>query len=221
MRELCKIDLKDLLFLDIETCGRFSSLAESDPIYWKAFESFSARLAPDKTLEEVFERTGLYPEFGRVACISLGFEYKGQLRLKSFISESEEEILVECLTMINDNFSDRRLCGYNIANFDIPYLGKRSLVYDIPIIDKLDMTGLKPWESSTVDLLKIYQQGSHDRLPTLDAVCMSLGIPSPKQDFHASEVHAAFWNKKFKEISKYCEGDVETVYKLFKKMKCC
>ena len=53
----------------------------------------------DDTPSSVFERAGIYAEFGKIVCISVGLindkETNRELRIKSYASDYEKELLVE------------------------------------------------------------------------------------------------------------------------------
>ena len=78
----------------------------------------------------------------------------------------------------------------------------------------------KPWEIKAVDTMEIWKQGGNG-LCSLDLICSSLGINSPKNgEVTGANVHDAYWNKQMlKEISEYCEKDVEVLIHAIKKLK--
>ena len=48
-----------------------------------------------------------------------------------------------------------------------------------------------------------------------------MGIPTPKDgEITGDKVHSAYWdNRKLKEISEYCEKDVDVLIQFIKKLK--
>ena len=129
-----------LLFLDIETCGAYATLHELQEnniilfnLWNKIGESYFKRHYPEDermSANELFKKySGLLPEFGKVVCVSVGFLNSGERKIQSFTKGSEKEILEETVNLLNRVYKlGFTLCGHNIKNFDLPYLGKRMLV---------------------------------------------------------------------------------------------
>ena len=86
---------KNLLFLDIETVPNQPSFNDLDDEWKTLWEKKSQyyRAKEDVDLEESYERAGLYAEFAKVVCISLGVIVYEQgpkkLRIKSFCWSDE------------------------------------------------------------------------------------------------------------------------------------
>lgn len=85
------LQLENILFLDIETVPGFSAYAEL-PADWKKLWDKKALLIgkeKDDSPESLYNRAGIYAEFGKIICISVGYlkkvEGKEQFRMKSFL----------------------------------------------------------------------------------------------------------------------------------------
>ena len=83
-------ELKDILFLDIETVActdNYSSLDERLKTQWARKANFFKQREVELSDEELFnERAGIYAEFGKVVCIVVGKfteNEKGELGLKT------------------------------------------------------------------------------------------------------------------------------------------
>ncbi|HEY0772391.1 MAG TPA: 3'-5' exonuclease, partial [Sphingobacteriaceae bacterium] len=90
-------ELRDILFLDIETVAGtsdFNSLDERLKTQWARKASFFKRHL-DQSDEELFhDRAGIYAEFGKVVCISVGkfFDHEsGELGLKTKVYSGHDE----------------------------------------------------------------------------------------------------------------------------------
>ena len=71
---LDNIKVEDILFLDIETVPEAPSVDLLDPLKQKLWDKKSKQFRnPDQSAADVFERAGIYSEFGRIICISVGF----------------------------------------------------------------------------------------------------------------------------------------------------
>ena len=88
---------ENILFLDIETVPMASKLEEVPENLRHLFIDKVTKAEEDLTEEEINQRGGLYAEFGKVVCISVGLLHTkdGQrhLRIKSFYSDDEKELL--------------------------------------------------------------------------------------------------------------------------------
>lgn len=68
--------LNNILFLDIETVSQYPSfddLPESWKELWtKKAEGLIRNSKEEHTVESIYERAGIYAEFGKIICISCG-----------------------------------------------------------------------------------------------------------------------------------------------------
>ena len=83
-----KVPLEKVLFLDIETVPQFYNFSELPDEAKSLFDSKTKSFQKDKSVEDVYDRAGIYAEFGKIICISVGYVHTGvlgrQIRLKSF-----------------------------------------------------------------------------------------------------------------------------------------
>ena len=133
-----KGNISKVLFLDIETTPQQSSyqnLDDSFKMLWDHKAKFLIRDALTETPETIYERAGIYAEFGKVICISCGYiTTGGNLKIKSFYGDDESILLREFSGMLNRNFNspDHLLCAHNGKEFDFPYLCRRMIINNIP-----------------------------------------------------------------------------------------
>src|SRR5882762_7706946 len=101
-------DLRDILFLDIETVGfveSFTDLNERFKTLWARKAAFFKR-EEGQTADELFaQRAGIYAEFGRVVVIAFGRYFdneNGELGFKTryFAGENEKEVLTAFRMML-------------------------------------------------------------------------------------------------------------------------
>ena len=230
---MINIPITKILFLDIETvggcpdydsCQKFSpSVAEQ---FEKYFDWFLKRFPEDNglTKDEVFtKRAALVPEFAKIVCVSVAFVLdNGETKKQSFFGEDEKKLLKEVRTLL-----DRceklgfYLCGHNLKNFDIPMLAKRMIINGIRPSKILPSYDTKPWEIKAIDTKEIWQYGSYTSIGSLDLLCSCLDIPTPKDgEITGANVHKAYWEEqKIKEITEYCEKDVEVLIEAIMKLK--
>lgn len=221
-----KIVLTNILFIDIETVPEqafFSDLAEETQELYAEKTKYQRK--EETTPEEFYERAGIWAEFGKIICISVGYfsikNAERQFRTKSIVG-NEKELLLEFNQLIEKHFSNPAFvfCGHNIKEFDIPYLCRRMLINGIQIPEKLQLFGRKPWEIPHLDTLELWKFGDYKHYTSLKLLTHVLGIPSPKEDIDGSEVRNVYYNEKdIDRIKKYCERDVIAVAQVFLRLR--
>ena len=221
-----KIVLPNILFLDIETVPQsefFNDLPEDAQQLFADKTQYQRK--DDVTPEEFYNRAGIWAEFGKIICISVGYftikNAERQFRTKSIIGE-EKQLLEEFNDLVKTHFSNPAFvfCGHNIKEFDIPYMCRRMLINGINIPEKLQLFGRKPWEIPHLDTLELWKFGDYKHYTSLKLLTHVLNIPSPKEDIDGSEVRNVYYNEKnIDRIAKYCERDVVAVAQIFLRMR--
>lgn len=221
-----KIALDHILFLDIETVPETENFHELDPVKQELFATKTQyQRKDDFSPEEFYERAGIWAEFGKIICISVGyFTLKSDIRhfrVTSFFGE-ETKILKDFSNLLNNHFSQPQhlLCGHNAKEFDFPFIARRMLIHGIQIPQKLNLFGKKPWEVPHLDTMELWKFGDYKTFTSLKLLTNVLGIPSPKDDIDGSEVGKVFYiDKDLDRIITYCEKDVIAVAQVFLKMR--
>ena len=211
----------DIVFLDIETVPVMAAFNNLDPSMQTMWEKKSANFRKeDQTAADVYQRAGIYAEFGKIICISVGMlkdKNPYGFRLKSFYGDDEKSILTEFSAMIS-KFSKNRealLCAHNGKEFDYPYIARRMIINGLLIPDILNNAGKKPWEVKLLDTMELWKFGDYKNYTSLDLLCSVLGFPSPKDDIDGSMVADIFWQEHdLKRIVTYCEKDVLAVARI-------
>ena len=219
------INIENVLFLDIETvpaCSSFDKLNEKMQKLWT--KKASHFMSNEQTPSEVYERAGIYSEFGKIICISAGtlYQKKGEwkCRVKSYANHDEKILLLEFINML-ENFCKRgavKLCAHNGQEFDFPYIARRCLINRIQIPKILNIAGAKPWEVKDVllDTLQLWKFGDYKHFTSLDLLCAVFDIPTPKDDIDGSEVAGVYYiENNLDRIITYCEKDVFALTQLF------
>jgi uncharacterized protein YprB with RNaseH-like and TPR domain len=209
---------EDILFLDIETVPVKPLLTDFTPAMQKLWDKKSASFRKeDQSASDVFQRAGIYAEFGKVICISAGIVKEKNpysFRLKSFYGDDEKTVLSEFSEMLL-KFSKGRemqLCAHNGKEFDYPYMARRMVINGLVIPGILNNAGKKPWEVKLLDSMELWKFGDYKSYSSLDLLTTVLGIPSPKDDIDGSMVADIYWKEHdLKRIVTYCEKDVLAV----------
>jgi uncharacterized protein YprB with RNaseH-like and TPR domain len=221
------IQIENLVFLDIETVPQnaiFDELNETTQKLWDKKSKLFRK--EEQTASEVYERAGIYAEFGKIICISVGLVHSDQgqkkIRLKSFADKDERKILIEFGVLLKalaakKNYS---LCAHNGKEFDFPYIARRMLVNGVELPIMLDTAGKKPWEVMHVDTMELWKFGDFKSYTSLELLAHIFGIPSPKNDIDGSMVANVFYSENdLPRIVTYCEKDVVTIIQLILKFK--
>jgi len=164
---------------------------------------------------EVYERAGIYSEFGRIICISVGYMKEKDpyaLRLKSFYGDDEKLILTEfsaLLARFAKPGKEALLCAHNGKEFDYPYIARRMVIHGLELPDLLNIAGKKPWEVKLLDTMDLWKFGDYKNYTSLELLTSVLGIPTPKDDIDGSMVAGIYYKEKdLLRIVRYCEKDV-------------
>jgi 3'-5' exonuclease len=221
-----KIQLENILFLDIETVPELEKFDLLDDEMKELWEQKTQYQRKDEFSGEAFyERAGIWAEFGKIICISVGyFMIKNDIRnfrVTSFFG-TEEKILNDFINLLNNHFNKpyHVLCGHNVKEFDIPFIARRMIINQIPIPTKLNLFGKKPWEIPHLDTLELWKFGDYKHFTSLKLLTKILGIPSPKDDINGSQVaHTFYVEKDIDRIITYCEKDTIAVAQIFLRLR--
>lgn len=223
---LQKINLENILFLDIETVPLFENYEEVDDtakLLWEKKTEYQRR--DEHSPEEFYDRAGIWAEFGKIICISVGyFVLKGDVRNFRVTSFSGDEIqlLKDFKSLLETHFNRPQhvLCAHNGKEFDFPFIARRMIINRIDIPAKLNLFGKKPWEVPHLDTLELWKFGDYKHFTSLKLLTHILDIPSPKDDIDGSEVRDVFYNEKdIDRIIRYCEKDAVAVAQVFLRLR--
>lgn len=172
-------------------------------------------------VEELYKkRAGLFPEYGKIICISIGFIGKNGTWGKCSFVGDEFELLVTFVRMMDNiekNKPNMYIVGHNISLFDLPYLFKRLSINGIACPSCLHKAFQKPWEKKVIDTRDEWRAGDKNGDNTLNTVCTVLGIPTSKDDITGAEMTPYYYSKDFdiNRVVTYCEKDVEATKEVF------
>lgn len=223
---LDKLPLDHILFLDIETVPEKKTYNELDATTQQLWEHKSQyQRKEDVSAEDFYERAGIWAEFGKIICISVGYfiiqENVRNFRLTTFHGE-EETLLEDFKKLLNEHFNHPKniLCAHNGKEFDFPYIARRMIIHGISLPQKLDLFGKKPWEIPHIDTMELWKFGDYKHYTSLKLMAHVLGIPSPKEDIDGSMVKVVYYEENnLARIITYCELDVLTTAQVFLRLR--
>jgi predicted PolB exonuclease-like 3'-5' exonuclease len=223
------ISLCNILFLDIETVPQYphyDSLPDHSKPFWDLKSNQILKYHLEETIDSIYNRAGIYAEFGKIVCISCGvISGNGtgkKLIIKSFCGDDEKDILIRFVEMLNKwcTGEPKYLCAHNGKEFDFPFLSRRLIVHDLAIPWILNTAGKKPWEVNHLDTMELWKFGDYKSYTSLNLLAHIFDIPTPKDDIDGNQVWHVYWNDKdLPRIVSYCQKDVVTVAQVYLKMQ--
>jgi uncharacterized protein YprB with RNaseH-like and TPR domain len=221
-----KIKSENILFLDIETVPEYPSFNELDSVVQDLWTQKTQYQRKDEiSAEDFYERAGIWAEFGKIICISVGYfvdnDSKRQFRITSFSGE-EHQVLRDFKTLLDQHFFKpyHLLCAHNGKEFDFPFIARRMVIHGIEIPNALNLFGKKPWEVPHLDTMELWKFGDYKNYTSLKLLTTILGIPSPKDDIDGSQVAQVYYKENdLQRIVTYCEKDTIAVAQIFLKYR--
>ncbi|MFW6248208.1 MAG: hypothetical protein ACOC4J_00390 [Bacteroidota bacterium] len=220
------------LFFDIETVPDGYKIGKKDvvvPGQYKKEESKQQWLKDnaEEAIEKEYRSRSLDSLKGRVLCLGYALDYK---KPKVLIG-TEEEIIDRFEGVLNEVGSRELMSltyiGFNIYEFDIPWLYQRAVKYNKKIIrDNIPLSKYEKrqvvagvYEGRSIDLMLWFNatRSPSKSYVSQRAVCEYLGIPT-KENMDGSQVYDYMLQGKLDEIHEYCIEDVKTLQLLHKKM---
>lgn len=214
---LNNLDLSKVIFIDIETVPcvyHFSELDDRGKELWNKKTKFLQE-REGVSPAQMYEKAGIYSEFAKVACISIGLivqkDGEQQVRLKSFAGTDEKVLLQEFIDLVESKFAmpGFMLCAHNGKEFDYPFLSRRMIINGLKLPNLLNIAGKKPWEINHLDTMELWKFGDYKHYTSLELLTYIFDIPTPKDDIDGSQVASVFYEEgDIDRIIKYCEKDV-------------
>ncbi|TKC10557.1 3'-5' exonuclease [Pedobacter polaris] len=219
------VNLNKVFVIDIETVPLYEYFEQMPLQMQELWDSKTQFLRKDdKTPSDFYERAGIWAEFGKIICISVGLFHnqKGKLnfRINSYFGHDEVDILNQFSKLLSQQPKDQILCAHNGKEFDFPYLCRRMLVNNISIPLPLQIAGKKPWEINHIDTMELWKFGDYKNYTSLNLLAAIFGIPTPKDDIDGSMVKEVYYQEKdLQRIVTYCQKDVITTAQILLRFK--
>ncbi|MEL6897944.1 MAG: hypothetical protein AAFP90_17735, partial [Planctomycetota bacterium] len=128
---------------------------------------------------DIMDRAALSPITGQI--VAIGYSGKGAKLDAAINNRSEKELLLFFWKQYEKaRAAGRKLIGFNIKEFDVPFICQRSWIHRIDVPASI-LTPTHYLASTFLDLMDVWRVGSRSRGPaghgTLDTICKSLGLP--------------------------------------------
>lgn len=198
-----------VLFLDIETASNYKSFSEFEKKNKELYKILYLKKKED--IKEFYEqKAGLSPVYGRITCLSMAYYLDDELVMKTFTGE-EKTILEESYKgFVNASRGQYSICGYNVLNFDIPWLNVKMIKHGIEVPHILSNVDKKPWEMNVFD---IYSQLNMKSM-SLAELAYEFGVSVPV--LNGIEMNTFYWNNEIDKIIEHCESDVKSTAEIYK-----
>lgn len=222
---LKEIKLNNVFVIDIETVPQKEKFEELPSNIQELWEQKSQYQRQDgQSASNFYERAGIWAEFGKIVCISIGIYHLEQkqihLRVRSFAHNDEKTILKQFISLLNKQSKNLQLCAHNGKEFDFPYLCRRLLINGLAIPPLLQIAGKKPWEINHLDTMELWKFGDYKSYTSLNLLAAIFDLPTPKNDIDGSKVKEVYYrDKDLPRIAKYCQNDVITTAQLLLRFK--
>jgi uncharacterized protein YprB with RNaseH-like and TPR domain len=210
------IKLSNILFLDVETAPVVYNYKDLEPEMKKLWDN-KFRFQTTEAPEAHYKKAGIFAEYAKVICISVGFFNEKTFRIKSFYGHDEKQVLKDFAALLNTHYNrkDHLLCAHNGKEFDFPFLCRRMLLNAVKLPKALNITGKKPWEINHLDTMELWKFGDYKNYTSLNLLATIFQIPTPKDDIDGGDIARVYWEEKnLERIVTYCQKDVLTVARL-------
>lgn len=223
-------ELREIIFLDIETVSAAASYEELDErikSHWARKASFFKRDATQSLTDPLYDRAGIYAEFGKIICIGVGKFMEDEqgrlvLRTKAYFGSDEKALLLEFKSMV-EKFDPNvlKFCAHNGKEFDYPYICRRMLINCIPLPQTLNLSGKKAWEIPHLDTMELWKFGDFKHYTSLDLLAAIFDVPTSKEEMEGNQVNEVYYKENdLEKIKSYCLRDVVVLAQLFLKLRC-
>jgi 3'-5' exonuclease len=222
---LNEINLNKVFIVDIETVPLYESFNQMPAPFQELWDQKTKLQRKNEfTAAEFYERAGIWAEFGKIICISIGFfinrNGRQNLQVESYYGHDETSVLSNFTQFLSEQKADIQLCAHNGKEFDFPYLCRRILINGINIPIQLQIAGKKPWEINHIDTMELWKFGDFKNYTSLNLLSNVFNIPTPKDDIDGSMVRENYYcDRNLPRIVSYCEKDVITTAQILLRFK--
>jgi predicted PolB exonuclease-like 3'-5' exonuclease len=188
------------LFLDIETVPTEHGFKHGKP------------RGPEESEEQYLKRLSLSALTARVLCLGYASEPPVDAPV-AVLSGDEADILQKFWAIATqaDLF-----VGHNVLDFDLRFIVQRSILQRVK--PARDIPFARYRNAPVFDTMHEWTKWGREGV-RLDALAQALELPSPKEGMDGSKVYEAFVAGRMNEIYEYCRGDVDTVRRVYRRLK--
>ena len=208
------------VIFDIETVPAVSNYSKLSDQGKKIFEK-RYKITAKKDATDIFlEKASLDSEFSSIFCVcGIVVADFNEGTDHDFFAFTQENVplFFDMLIKLSESHGKLTFCGHNIKSFDLPMLVRYAAKYRINLAKIWDLQALlKGHRISVFDTMELFSGGVWGYKISLDALCYSMGVATPKTDLDGSMVWDYVRSGRWSEVVDYCLADCESVYELLK-----
>lgn len=188
------------LFFDIETVPSEHGFTYGKP------------RGAEESDEQYIKRLSLSALNARVLCVGYALEPPADAPAQ-ILSGDEAAILKEFWGLVER--ADLYV-GHNVLDFDLKFMVQRSTLHRIK--PSRDIPFARFRNAPVFDTMQEWTRWGREGV-SLEALALAMGLASPKDGMDGSKVYPAFQAGRIEEICAYCRGDVETVRRVYRRLK--
>lgn len=221
-----------VISFDIETIGTGNAMIIADlaaailpPKTMSKPETIARWEAEEKPalVDDAVKKTAFDGSVGRIVCIGWAVDDSNPVSAQD---APEAEIIAVFFAAVRNAIQIHYrggktehapvFVGHNVSGFDLRFLWQRAVVHAIKPPSGIPFHA-KPWDKTIGDTMVMWHP-ERDRRISLDKLCRTLGIVSPKSDLDGSKVWEYVKAGRIEEVAKYCRGDVAAVRECYRRM---
>ena len=206
--------MENKIFIDIETVSG-ATMPSLDELKANAPKTMTKPETIEKWAKEnqleVYKKQALDSMQGRIICI--GFAFRGIIY--DLCGDEKQTIVnfqVQIKSIIEEICSPLIFIGWNISGFDIPWLWRKAIQYDLR-----DLRKAIPKDNRLlcIDLMKVWQADYRDYV-SLNNCAKFLNIPHETEN--GSCVYDWWKAGAIDKITEHCKSDLETTIKIYERI---
>lgn len=241
--------IQNWVYFDIEVVREFKdyqsfSLTKNADLWKKANNKYYVdHIAEfgDKDIDEVcYEKNAaFFPEYGKIISVAFGtFSVDPEASEPTFKKEvgavstdDEKHLLQRTSDFLNAKYAkygaDTQLCGFNVIEFDIPYLVKRMIKHGVKVPRLLvNAVSAKPWDMKVVDVMRDWKFNGMKNT-SLGTIEEFLDVPSSKTgEINGMNLGQKYWECNteeerrylLKKVGEYAKDDVSSMMDIVVKL---
>jgi len=192
--------MQRILFFDIETVPTEHGFKHGKP------------RGPEEPEEQYIKRLSLSALTARVLCIGYALEPPPDAPVE-ILSGEEAVILKEFWGLVER--ADLYV-GHNVLDFDLKFIVQRSTINRVKPSREIPFARFR--NAPVFDTMQEWTRWGREGAG-LEALALALGLASPKDGMDGSQVYPAFVEGRAQAIYDYCRGDVDTVRRVFRRLR--
>lgn len=107
----------------------------------------------------------------------------------------------------------RKMIGFCINDFDIPFLFQRSLIVGVTVPDYLFSGPQRYLDQTFIDLAKVWAGGKWGAFTKLDLICRAMGIPGKPEGINGGDFARLYRNPETRPVAiDYLANDLEMTW---------